>query len=221
MVFTEQTGLSNLYSIVNYCIDMKSCKRNLIAEHFNDFRWTKTGKCNEMCIICKNGKQTIAVNCIEQANIVLKILDKHATKEKQNRLTANKLSELATTEITKSSKNSEFKLNQTEIEYMILTMLMNQHLREDFHFTPYNTICYLIKGNVNLPKSSFEIPFLNKNPNVTTHVKSKTKTISKVKTTKEIKYISSDDDQDILVLNSDEETKTIKKIKVDYEQIID
>jgi ATP-dependent DNA helicase Q1 len=25
-------------------------------------------------------------------------------------------------------------------------MLMKQYLREDFHFTPYNTICYLIRG---------------------------------------------------------------------------
>ena len=25
-------------------------------------------------------------------------------------------------------------------------MLMKQYLREDFHFTPYNTICYLVRG---------------------------------------------------------------------------
>ncbi len=55
MVFTERTGLENLYSMVRYCIDKKSCKRTLIAAHFKDHLWSKTGNCHQMCDICDRG----------------------------------------------------------------------------------------------------------------------------------------------------------------------
>ena len=43
---------------------------------------------------------------------------------------------------------------------------MEQYLREDFHFTPYNTICYLIKASSLANRSSFELD-VAKNANET------------------------------------------------------
>jgi ATP-dependent DNA helicase Q1 len=161
MVFTEQTGLSNLYSMIKYCINITECKRNLIAEHFHDTRWHLDGNCNQMCEICKGDKPTIKVNCIREANFVLGVLEKHTAKSKDNRITANKLAETAVSELGKSK--DMINLNQIEIERLILKMLMEQYLREDFHFTPYNTICYLVKANSLANRNSFEIDILKRN----------------------------------------------------------
>nr|QNH68105.1 ATP-dependent DNA helicase Q1 [Brachionus koreanus] len=148
MVFTEQTGLENLYSIVNYCIDKKTCKRILIAKHFNDDVWEKNGDCNQMCDHCKdtNSNQIEKIDVFEEACFVLSVLENTKSDKK---LTSNKLAELVYSGIVSKNKKSNYypnNLNQTEVENLILTMLMNSYLKEDFHFTPYNTICYVVAG---------------------------------------------------------------------------
>ena len=37
-----------------------------------------------------------------------------------------------------------------QIEHVIANLLIDGHLKEDFHFTPYNTISYILPGNVPL-----------------------------------------------------------------------
>ncbi|GIY16926.1 ATP-dependent DNA helicase Q1 [Caerostris extrusa] len=51
MVFTEQKGLDNLYSMVAYCLDLSRCRRALIAQHFGE-RW-EVLDCNKMCDHCE------------------------------------------------------------------------------------------------------------------------------------------------------------------------
>ena len=152
MVFTEQTGLVNLYSIIQYCIDYSTCRRALIAKHFDDELWRNSGECNQMCDVCsnKNKNNVESVNCLKEANLVIDILEKNNSKEKEKRLTANKLAELVHSEVNSKSKKSNYpnSLSQTEVEQLILLMLMRQFLKEDFHFTPYNTICYLVIGEL-------------------------------------------------------------------------
>lgn len=159
MVFTERTGLENLYSIVKYCIDKKSCKRRLIADHFKDHLWSKTGNCHKMCDVCqladKDSDETLTeLNCISEASIVFKILEKNLGKDK--RLTANKLADLVSTEISKS-KELPNKLNKEHSEQLIIELLLKKYLREEFSYTPYSTICYLVKEDRNQPKDSFNM----------------------------------------------------------------
>ena len=52
MVFTETTGLEKLYGIISYCLNSKSCRRKLIAEHFGE-DW-QSNQCDKMCDNCKN-----------------------------------------------------------------------------------------------------------------------------------------------------------------------
>ncbi len=155
MVFTEQTGLTNLYSMVNYCINNTMCKRKMIAQHFND---TLNELCNEMCDYCKNLAQNKISNCsfdfINEVKAILECIDKNSGKSKDKRLTANKLSELSFNDINKNLKltrtldnGSKYTLTSFDIEKLILNMITRELLKEDFHFTPYNTICYIIKGH--------------------------------------------------------------------------
>ncbi len=146
LVFTEQTGLQNLHTIISYCIDQSTCKRTQIANHFNEITWPTYGNCNEMCDNCLN-KDKISmeqINCINEARSIIEILNMNSLKAKEKRLTANKLLEMASTELKK--KNLELTLIPSDIEKLILNMLMTGYLKEEFHFTPYNTICYIVKG---------------------------------------------------------------------------
>jgi hypothetical protein len=141
--------------MVSYCIDFKTCKRNLIARHFNDDLWNKTGECHEMCDFClettsKNGKTSSEpLNCIHEARLVIETIQNYADKSsKEKRLTANKLIDLVYAELnSKKSKSTVVSnLGKLEIENLVISMLMRKYLKEDFHFTPYNTICYVING---------------------------------------------------------------------------
>jgi ATP-dependent DNA helicase Q1 len=142
MVFTEQTGLLNLYSMVNYCVDETSCKRALIARHFDQDSKSACHSidCPRMCDSCRSGAQANNErDCLNECNLVLEVV-----RRQEKNVTANKLSELTQSEIRKKLKGSDFTLAHTE--RLILHMLMRELLREDFHFTPYSTICYLVAG---------------------------------------------------------------------------
>ena len=120
LVFTEQTGLTNLYSIIEYCINFTQCKRDLIAQHFDDEIWSKTGECNKMCdFCCDSVKNTYErVNCIEEAQLVIDILEKTLQKDKDKRLTANKLAEMVYNDLNSKANKGKYKnsLNVLETE---------------------------------------------------------------------------------------------------------
>ncbi len=154
MVFTERTGLENLYSMVRYCFDKSVCKRRLIAAHFKDHVWLKTGDCGRMCDVCSSDTSMKEIDCIFEVEILFGILEKHSGKDK--RLTANKLAELCVAEVTKN-KSLTNKMDKYQVEQMVLELLLRQFLREEFSYTAYNTICYLVKGDGMGPKGSFKI----------------------------------------------------------------
>lgn len=153
--------------MVNYCIDVKTCKRNLIAQHFNDDLWDKSGKCEGMCDTCVNnqrGNRSIQINCLAEAKLVCEVIERNGDKgggKKETRVTANKLVDLVYSELnSKKNKGLEHNhLSKTQLENLILIMLMRKYLKEDFHFTPYNTICYVVNGS-KAGRLDFEVEFL-------------------------------------------------------------
>jgi hypothetical protein len=206
--------------MANYCIDFTKCKRTLIAKHFNDSFWDKNGQCNKMCDFCNNiSTQTIAtVNCIKEANLVVDILSKHESKEK--RLTANKLSELVYNEITKSkSNNYSNKLKQNELETLILVLLMRQYLKEDYHFTPYNTIVYLVNANKSIylkNEKNLDLKLVRNNENRSLSAFDINSTTKSITNDIEIVDLVNNDGDDIHVLDSykDGSSKVPKRRKM-------
>ncbi|XP_046864052.1 ATP-dependent DNA helicase Q1-like isoform X2 [Xenia sp. Carnegie-2017] len=149
MVFAEQTGLKNVYNMLAYCQDESSCRRLLISQHFGE-EW-KTYKCNHWCDNCKssqkkNSSAPIPINWTSEAQTVLKIL-KHA-QDMNHRLTMLKLIE-AWNRRGKLCLNHLPKPNCSVIQCQrfIVHLLLTGVLREDFHFTPYATISYLVPGS--------------------------------------------------------------------------
>ena len=221
MVFTEQTGLENLYSIVNYCINKTTCKRNLIAEHFSDTFWNQAGECKQMCDFCRAGsapKNKLAgKNMINEALFVLEILEKHSQKTKEKRITGNKLAETVTSEMNKQKKHGNFQpMDACDVERLILVMLMRKYLKEDFHFTPYNTICYLLPG----PRSSrlfneteFSMETTDTKPNsskVLSQEASSELAPSTSKTSSSDLIANDDDPDDVVCLDNESESKRTK-----------
>jgi len=73
MVFAEKTGLTNLYQMVSYCEEPKSCRRVLISEYFGE-RFNKT-QCGGKCDNCSNPVNIPLTNVTEDVKKLLVIVD--------------------------------------------------------------------------------------------------------------------------------------------------
>ncbi|KAI6651587.1 hypothetical protein LOD99_4838 [Oopsacas minuta] len=146
MVMTEKIGIRNLNAITRYCLDGSTCRRVLIAKHFNES--FSTEECNTMCDNCLI-LQDILPDCpghntdtiVEHIYNSLFTLLESASVRKE-RLTAAKLLTLW---------KKEYKLQSREVSNfacmcIILQGLIDNIIREDYHFTPYNTISYIVAG---------------------------------------------------------------------------
>lgn len=153
MVFTEQTGLENLYGMLAYCQEQKVCRRSLIGRHFGE-SWNPVD-CHEMCDNCKKtGDQTDGSSSIEARNItnhcqdILKILQQAVSLSE--RVTPVKLVDAWNGKGQASLRVREIKapdLSREDCERVIIHLLLEGVLREDFHFTPYSTISYVLPGS--------------------------------------------------------------------------
>jgi len=138
MVFSDKSGngLTNLYSMISYCLNESACRRKLIAKHFDEV-W-QTNDCNQMCDICTRPSTLVTKrNCQREAAEIIEFLQTH----KKQRFTALKLIEQLTIKT----------MIKIDLQRLILLMIMEKYLKEDFHFTPYNTICYIVTG----PRASY------------------------------------------------------------------
>ncbi|XP_025418873.1 ATP-dependent DNA helicase Q1-like [Sipha flava] len=145
MVFTTQTGLPNLYSIIKYCLNVKECRRKLIASHFDE-SWESTD-CNAMCDNCSNPK-TVKPICINQyCTDIYKILN--ASIEYDTKFTAQMLLDTWYGKGNKKVLLSDVQspvFSRFRAEMILSELIVQGYLAEDFHYTPYSTISYIKKG---------------------------------------------------------------------------
>lgn len=148
MVFQDKVGLQNLYKVLTYCLDQTSCRRSLIATHFEE-TWTKSD-CVEMCDHCRKPASVkdidVAVYCRQLYQIMTKAV------QNETRLTALKLVDAwygkgATAVRVANVPTPKFVREAGEA--IVGHLLANGYLQEDFHFSAYSTISYLKRG----PKS--------------------------------------------------------------------
>ena len=72
-------------------------------------------------------------------------------KEKDQRLTALKLVDLWLGKGVPALRLSYVRppdLNRSNAEKLIVELIMQDYLKEDFHFTPYSTISYVVPGEL-------------------------------------------------------------------------
>lgn len=174
MVFTEQTGLENLYGMITYCTDQLRCRRNIIADHFQE-QWESTD-CNAMCDHCKVPRVAKSLDISKHAQNLLALIAKATLADK--RLTGPKLIDLWF-----GKGEGKFKIKEAEAkgiskemaETVVAFLLLDGYLKEDFHFTPYSTISYIVPGpkaEAGISPSNLEVSGMRKE--VTSNSNSKT-----------------------------------------------
>ncbi|XP_033333593.2 ATP-dependent DNA helicase Q1 isoform X1 [Megalopta genalis] len=145
MVFQDKVGLQNLYKVLAYCLDQTSCRRSLIATHFEE-TWNKKD-CAEMCDHCRKPSERKDTNIAPYCRQLYQILTKAVQSD--TRLTALKLIDAWYGKGASTLRVSSVpipKFTRQSGEAIVGHLLVNGYLQEDFHFTSYSTISYLKRG---------------------------------------------------------------------------
>ncbi|CAH0746972.1 unnamed protein product [Bemisia tabaci] len=143
MVFSTQTGLENLYSIVKYCLEPSRCRRSIIASHFDEV-WDYSD-CDKMCDNCKKSRQSTDMDITPHCLTILKIIETAINED--TKLTAQMILDIWFGKNNKiKCKVATPKFPREKAENILATLLIKGILKEDFHFTPYSTISYMKAG---------------------------------------------------------------------------
>nr|CAB3499785.1 unnamed protein product [Digitaria exilis] len=127
MVFYENCGLQNLYDIVRYC-QSKSCRRGAFFRHFGE----ALQDCNGMCDNCASSieiKEIDATGTILLC-IILEIFIYYLTVDN----------------VEAGHSNRDVDLKREEIEKLIVQLIIDHVLKEEFQHTAYSTNAYVTIG---------------------------------------------------------------------------
>ncbi|XP_069618873.1 ATP-dependent DNA helicase Q1 isoform X2 [Ranitomeya imitator] len=146
MVVMENVGQQKLYEMVGYCQDVTKCRRVLIAQHFDEV-WDST-HCNQMCDNCCSEWDTEAVDVADFGRDVVKILQQ--AEQMDEKLTPLKLMDAWSGRGATKLRVAQVlppRLPRDQLERVIIHLLLQQYIREDFSFTAYATISYMKEGS--------------------------------------------------------------------------
>lgn len=127
-----------------------SCRRSIIAQHFGEV-W-ESAQCDEMCDNCKSKKETTRLPLKDYVKALKSILMQAESMEA-------KLTGLKLVNALMARGEGKFKIpnwsppktfTKQIAEQVILHLLIEGYLKEDFAFTPYSTISYIVRGHVDL-----------------------------------------------------------------------
>ncbi|KAM9334933.1 ATP-dependent DNA helicase Q1 [Symphorus nematophorus] len=144
MVVMENVGQQKLRQMVDYCQNIDRCRRSLMAVHFDEV-WDNEG-CNQMCDTCRDAKEFTTVDITEHARQVVQILELAASNDEK--LTPLKLVEawMGKGPAKRRKMIQTTMLSRLQAEAVIVRMLLQDYLGEDFSFTPYTTYFYMKLG---------------------------------------------------------------------------
>ncbi|XP_067385355.1 ATP-dependent DNA helicase Q1 isoform X2 [Channa argus] len=149
MVVMENVGQQKLLQMVDYCQNVDRCRRSLMAVHFDEV-WDDKG-CNQMCDNCRYAKDYSNVDITQHARQVVQIVELASSMDEK--LTPLKLVEtwMGKGPAKRRKMIQTTTLSRLEAETVIVQLLLQGYLSEDFSFTPYTTYFYMKLGR----KASF------------------------------------------------------------------
>lgn len=145
MVFSSVGNLDHLYGMVKYCLTSTECRRRIISKHFDE-DWGD-GDCDKMCDVCSNeNNNTKEITITAHCKLLADLIDSAAKQDVK--LTAQKLIDAWYMKgpVNLRHGGSEPHFPRAVGEDVIAYLLVNGYLIEDFHFTAYATISYILKG---------------------------------------------------------------------------
>ncbi|KAI4327946.1 hypothetical protein L6164_020350 [Bauhinia variegata] len=136
MVFYENSGLQNLYDIVRYCQSKRQCRRSAFFRHFAE----PLQDCNGMCDNCAFSNEVKEVDVSRHAKLMVSLLKD--IQEKDQRLTMLQLVDKM--KIKQKELGSDLKKEETE--QLIVQLLLERVLKEEYQHTAYATNAYVAVG---------------------------------------------------------------------------
>ncbi|KAG1355444.1 mediator of RNA polymerase II transcription subunit 34 [Cocos nucifera] len=142
MVFYENSGLQNLYDIVRYCQSKRNCRRGAFFQHFGE----PLRDCNGMCDNCAYGHEIKEVDATYHAKVIVSLLCD--MKENEQRATMLQLIDRLKAKMKElgGSNNSVSDLKKDELEQLIIHLILDRILKEEFQHTAYATNAYVALG---------------------------------------------------------------------------
>lgn len=153
MMMTERNGAQNVYRMLQYTLDQVTCRKQIVANHFGDACDAIESGCNKCdnCDFKMNDKirsEAIQVKVTELIKDILKLLN-HASSL-DIRMTALKLMDAWFKKGAPKLRSDDVSIpeyGRDICEKVIGHLLVDGYLKEDFHFTPYSTISYIVPGS--------------------------------------------------------------------------
>ncbi|PNT78137.1 hypothetical protein BRADI_1g74287v3 [Brachypodium distachyon] len=141
MVFYENCGLQNLYDIVRYCQSKKSCRRGAFFQHFGE----AVQECNGMCDNCASSIELKDIDATYHTKIIVSLLQD--MQHNDQRATLLQLVDKFKTKWKHSGcSNEAVDLKKEEIEQLIVQLIIDRVLKEEFQHTAYTTNAYVALG---------------------------------------------------------------------------
>ncbi|XP_058461346.1 ATP-dependent DNA helicase Q1-like [Malaya genurostris] len=152
MIFSEYEGLSNVYSMVKYCINGKECRRKLISRHFAEV-WDDS-LCDRLCDHCyyRDKVQLPEQDIAKYYHTLVAILRRAETL--QTKLTPLKLVDAWYHKGSPKNRLEEPPplLDRYIGEQVVAFLIVNGYLKEDFQYNQYTALCYVAKGSAYVGK---------------------------------------------------------------------
>ncbi|XP_010478886.1 PREDICTED: mediator of RNA polymerase II transcription subunit 34 isoform X2 [Camelina sativa] len=136
MVFYEYSGLKNLYDIVRYCQSKTKCRRSAFFRHFGE----PSQDCDGMCDNCALSSELKEVDVSDLAKLVVSMVQE--TQAKDQRVTMLQLGD----KLRNKHKDLSAELKRDEIEHLVIKLIVDSVLKEEFQHTPYSTNAYVTMG---------------------------------------------------------------------------
>ncbi|KAI0488427.1 hypothetical protein KFK09_028258 [Dendrobium nobile] len=142
MVFYENSGLQNLYDIIRYCQSRRSCRRSAIFRHFGE----PLQDCNGMCDNCAYGTELTEIDVTGHAKALVHLLrDMHEHEQRATMLQLVDKLKVKMKELGASSKPTP-DLKKEQLEQLVIQLLLDRVLKEEFQHTAYATNAYVTIG---------------------------------------------------------------------------
>lgn len=136
MVFYENSGLQNLYDIVHYAQSKRECRRHAFFRHFAE----PLQDCNGMCDNCSHTSDVKEIDVSGHAKAIISLLqDIH---EHDQRITMLQLVD----KMKVKCKGLGPEIKRDELEQLIVQLIVERILKEEFQHTAYATNAYVTVG---------------------------------------------------------------------------
>lgn len=136
MVFYENSGLQNLYDIVRYCESKRDCRRGAFFRHFAE----PLQECYGMCDNCTTPTEIKEVDASCFAKAIISLL--RDVLENDQRMTLLQLVD----KMKNKHKELGLDLKKDDIEHLIVQLILDRVLKEEFQHTAYATNAYVTLG---------------------------------------------------------------------------